>query len=136
MTVPLPTGFSSMTRPFWEAAARRTLVRPVCNECGTNFFVPQIACPTCHAESWDYRESSGSGAVVTYTVVHRAPTADRSPPYIVAVIDLDEGWRLMSNVIECPVEAVRIGQRVKVAFEVRSDGVTLPVFAPVLEEKS
>lgn len=131
MSVQFPPGAYSVTRPFWEAAARESLVRPVCDECGKNFFIPQIACPACHSEAWTYRESSGRGAVSTFSVVHRAPTRDHEPPYVVAVVDLEEGWYMMSNIVDCPTDAVHIGQAVEVVFRRRDDGVVLPVFRPV-----
>jgi uncharacterized OB-fold protein len=137
MTAPLlPPGASELTRPFWEAASRRTLVRPVCDACGHNFFVPQLACPRCHAETWSYHSSSGRGTLSTFTVVHRAPTADHAPPYVVGIIDLDEGWYMMSNVVGCAPDAVAIGQRVEVVFETRPDGVVLPRFRPCTEGKA
>jgi uncharacterized protein len=131
--VPLPAGASEITKPFWEAAARGKLVRPVCEDCGTNFFVPQLACPRCHGESWNYHDSTGRGTISTFTIVYRAPTADHEPPYVVAVVDLDEGWYMMSNVIRCTPESVRIGQRVEVDFHRRLDGVVLPMFRPIVE---
>ncbi len=134
MTVQMPAEASAVTRPFWEAAARNALVRPVCDSCEKNFFIPQIACPRCHSEAWSYRESSGRGTVSTFTVVHRAPTDDHQPPYIVAVVDLDEGWYMMSNIIDCPDNSIAIGQRVEVAFHSRADGVVLPVFRPATED--
>ena len=134
MTFQVPVEASEISRPFWEAAARQRLVRTVCDVCSTNFFVPQIACVRCHSEAWTYQESSGRGTVSTFTVVHRAPTSDHQPPYIVAVIDLDEGWYMMSNIVGCPHESVRIGQRVEVDFHSRADGVVLPVFRLSAEE--
>jgi uncharacterized protein len=134
MTVQIPNEASELTRPFWEAAARQKLVRPVCNDCGASFFVPQIACVNCHSEAWTYQESSGLGTVSTFTVVHRAPTCDHQPPYVVAVIDIEEGWYMMSNIVDCPHESVRIGQRVAVDFHCRNDGVVLPVFRPTQEQ--
>ncbi len=128
MTIEVPAEASGISRSFWEAAARQKLVRPVCDECGTNFFVPQIACVRCHSEAWTYQESSGRGTITTFTVVHRAPTSDHQPPYIVAIIDLDEDWYMMSNIIGCAHESVRIGQRVAVDFHRRADGIVLPVF--------
>ncbi len=128
MTVQVSSSVSEITRPFWEATARGQLVRPVCDRCGRNFFIPQIACPDCHSESWTYRESSGQGVISTFTVVHRAPTEDIAPPYVVAVVDLDEGWYMMSNIVDCPHESVKMGQRVAVCFITRADGVGLPVF--------
>lgn len=134
MTVQMPGETSEITRPFWEAAARGRLVRPVCDACGMNFFIPQIACTRCHSEAWTYQESSGLGTVSTFTVVHRAPTSDHQPPYVVAVIDLDEGWYMMSNIVGCSHESVRIDQRVAVDFHTRADGVVLPVFRSSEEE--
>lgn len=117
-----------MTRPFWEAATQQRLVRPVCDDCGRSFFVPQIACPQCHSEAWTYQPSTGSGVITTFTVVSRAPTADHPPPYIVAIIDLEEGWSMMSNIIDCAPTEVAIGKRVAVVFSQRPDGVVLPQF--------
>jgi uncharacterized OB-fold protein len=128
VTIELPSEASEITLPFWRAASRKVLVRPVCDVCGTNFFVPQIACTNCHSEAWTYQESSGCGTISTFTVVHRAPTSEHQPPYIVAVIDLDEGWHMMSNIVGSPHESVRMGQSVKVDFHSRDDGVVLPVF--------
>lgn len=120
---------SALTRGFWDACGEHRLVRPVCRTCGHNFFVPQLVCPRCHSEDWAYVESSGRGSVSAFTVVHRAPVAGLRCPYVVAVIDLDEGWFMMSNVVGCAPEDVRIGLRVGVEFETRDDGV-LPIFRP------
>ncbi|MEJ8568586.1 Zn-ribbon domain-containing OB-fold protein [Elongatibacter sediminis] len=130
MTLSLPAEASTTTRPFWEAAAAGSLVRPVCGQCGRNFFIPQIACPDCHTEDWTYEQSSGKGVISTFTVVHRAPTDELEPPYVVAVVDLDEGWYMMTNIVDCPHESVRIGQAVEVDFQSRADGIVLPVFRP------
>jgi hypothetical protein len=134
VTVELPSEASEITRPFWQAASRKVLVRPVCDACGTSFFVPQIACTNCHSEAWTYQESSGRGTISTFTVVHRAPTSEHQPPYIVAVIDLEEGWHMMSNIVGSPPESVHMAQSVKVDFHSRDDGVVLPVFRLDQEE--
>ncbi|WP_425409902.1 Zn-ribbon domain-containing OB-fold protein [Hyphococcus sp.] len=136
MNEALPTGVSSLTRPFWDAARESILVRPVCNQCGLNFFAPQLACPKCYSESWSYQPSSGSGVVETFTVVHRAPTGEREPPYIVAVVALEERWRMMTNIVNCAPDAPRIGDPVSVCFEKLKNGVTVPVFELVKQERS
>ena len=128
MTVALPAETSAITRPFWQAASEKFLVRPVCDDCGNSLFIPQIACTKCHSQAWTYQESSGLGTISAFTVVHRAPTSEHQPPYIVAVIDLDEGWHMMSNIVGSPPESVHMGQVVKVDFQSRTDGVVLPVF--------
>jgi uncharacterized protein len=125
----LPPNVSSLTRPFWEATARRELVRPVCLNCGISFFTPQVACPGCLDENWEYQLSSGTGTVYSFTIVHRAPREGFETPYVVADVDLDEGWNLLTNVVGCRPEDVHIGQRVSVAW-LDADGAVLPVFAP------
>ncbi len=119
-----------MTAPFWEAAARHQLVRPVCGACGRSFFVPQYLCPNCGSEDWDYQPSDGRGIVASYTVVHRAPDPRFETPYVVAVVDLvDEGWSMMTNIVGTPGEEVTIGMPVEVSW-IEFEGDTLPAFAP------
>ena len=135
MEVILPAGVSNLTRPFWTAASERRLVRPFCGTCQESFFVPQLACPRCYSESWEYAESAGYGRVYSYTVVHRGPSPEHLPPYVVAIVDIDnEGWYMMSNIIGCSPGSVHIGQRVSVCFVDREDGLTIPQFRPVEEE--
>jgi uncharacterized protein len=124
-----PPNVSPLTRPFWEAARRRELVCPVCLDCGQNFFTPQIACPHCLSENWEYQPSKGLGAIHSFTVVHRAPREGFDPPYVVADVDLDEGWHMLTNIVDCDPDDVRIGQRVRVTWFDTSDAV-LPVFTP------
>lgn len=126
MTLPAP---SALTQPFWDAAAEDRLVRQVCQACGTNVFSPRIACPACQGTALDWVDSDGRGTVNSHTVVHRAPTADRPTPYVVAIVDLDEGWHMMTNIVGCEPDTVHIGQRVTVAWT-DHDGRRLPTFTP------
>lgn len=131
MTTPrTPPAVSDMTRPFWDAAAVRVLVRPVCGSCGHSFFSPRLACPRCLSEDWTYEESSGRGTVHSYTVVHRAPREGFEVPYVVADVDIEEGWNLMTTIIGCPPDAVRIGQPVVVSWLEVGPGTVLPAFTP------
>jgi uncharacterized OB-fold protein len=119
-----------LTAPFWEATARHELVRPVCGSCGRSFFVPQYLCPHCGSEDWAYEPSGGRGTVASYTVVHRAPDPRFETPYIVAVVDLaDEGWSLMTNIVDVPGEEVETGMPVEVSW-IEFEGDTLPAFTP------
>ena len=131
-----PPHVTSLTRPFWDAASRHELVRPVCDVCGRNFFTPQVACPSCHSEQWRYQPSAGRGEVHSYTVVHRAPSEGFETPYVVADVDVDEGWHLMTNIVNCDVTEVHIGQRVEVAWHEVTPDVVLPTFAPIPEEST
>lgn len=129
-----PPHVSELTRPFWEAARRHQLVRPHCGTCDLSFFSPQVACPSCHREDWTWEPSSGRGRVHSHTVVHRAPRAGFDVPYVVADVDVEEGWNLMTNIVGCDPDAVHIGMPVRVAWQVVPAAV-LPVFSPEPQEQ-
>ena len=131
----MSTAPSPLTAPFWAAAADRRLVRQVCDRCGENVFTPRAACPRCWSESLTWTDSDGVGTVHSATAVHRAPDGSRATPYVVAIVDLDEGWHLMSNIVGCPPDVVDVGLRVSVRWESR-DGRTVPVFGPLEEARS
>jgi uncharacterized OB-fold protein len=136
---------SPLTAPFWAAAAERRLVRPYCPACDASFFTPQIACPRCLSTEWEYRESSGRGTVYSATVVHRAPYPGFTSPYHVAIVDLDEGWQMLTNVVGPGAggvggvggpltHAVPIGTRVTVDWLPLDERIVLPVFRPTDSE--
>jgi uncharacterized OB-fold protein len=124
---PQPT---DLTRPFWAAARERTLVRPVC-EWGHDFFPPQVACPLCLCERWRWVPSSGRGAVYSWTTIHRAPAPGFDLPYVLAIIDLEEGWSMLANVVNCPPGSMAVDLRVSVTWLTAEDGFVLPAFEPV-----
>ena len=121
---------SPLTQPFWDAAARHVLVRQQCNSCDTSFFTPQIACPKCHSEDWQWATSSGRGTIYSVTRVYKAPVPDFPVPYALAIVSLDEGWTMLSNVVNWPVEKVAIGMRVKLVFQRTWEGLEVPEFEP------
>lgn len=121
---------SWLTEPFWSAAAGRRLVRPVCDRCARSFFTPQAACPFCQSLEWTYRLSSGRGSVYTFTTVHRAPVPGRAVPYVVAIVDMEEGWQMLSNLVDCEPEAVAFGLPVEVTWSEDPAHGPLPVFRP------
>lgn len=116
--------------PHWKAAREGRLVMPVCAACGSVEWPPARVCRKCGgAIRWDERD--GKGTVVTFSIVRRAvqPEWKERAPYVVALIDLDGGGRLLSNVIDCEPERVRIGARVTCGFVETSDPeLGLPVF--------
>ena len=105
------------------------LVRPHCPHCDRSFFPPEVCCPGCLAEDWSWAESSGLGSVYSYTVCHRAPEPGFDPPYVLAIVDLAEGWSMLSNVVGCEPGAVRVGLPVAVAWQPLDAQIVLPVFA-------
>ncbi|MGH9137554.1 MAG: Zn-ribbon domain-containing OB-fold protein [Acidimicrobiales bacterium] len=129
---PVPPANPS-TEPYWEAARRHELALQRCDVCGTRPFPPRATCPSCGSRALSWSPVSGRGTVHTFTVAYRAPHpgfADRLP-LVVALVDLDEGPRLTTNIVGCAPADVHIGLPVEVAFDnVDGTEVTLPVFRP------
>jgi uncharacterized OB-fold protein len=115
---------------FWDACNRDELIVQQCQQCGDRFFVPEAICPSCRSYDWQWIPSDGTGSIYSYTVVHRSFREDLPPPYVVAAIELDDGWTMMSNIVGCRPEDVHIGMRVDVAFTAGPDGQQLPRFTP------
>ena len=121
-----------LTGEFWAAVDRDELVRPVCGDCGHSFFVPQFACPRCQSTDWTYEPSSGRGRIYSHTTVHRPPTPAFAAPYVLADVDVEEGWHLLTWIVDCDPDEVAIDVAVRVRFVTGPDGHRLPAFA--LEE--
>lgn len=119
-----------LTGPFWAAVDQHTLVRPVCSHCGNNFFSPQVVCPSCQSAEWAYQTSSGLGRVYSHTTIHRAPDPSFETPYVVADVELDEGWRMFSWIVGCAPSDVEIDMEVQVRFVAAAAGELLPAFEP------
>ncbi|MCU1614393.1 MAG: hypothetical protein JWO98_1933 [Frankiales bacterium] len=126
---PLPVVDADSAR-FWAALRDRKLTVQRCGTCGRHVFYPRALCPNCHAELVDWVECSGRGTVYSYTVARRpaGPAFAADAPYVVALVDLDEGVRMLTNVVSTPLENVRIGARVVVRFTDVAEGITLPLF--------
>jgi uncharacterized OB-fold protein len=119
------------TRPFWEACNREELIYQYCRSCGQAQFYPRAICAGCGGAALEWRTSRGLGTIYTFTINFRPPDVSFAAeiPYVIALVDLDEGFRMMLNVRGCPPEAVRIGMRVKVIFESRGEQ-KIPQAAP------
>ncbi len=99
-----------------------------CSGCGCFQFYPRIMCATCSGRKLEWVVASGRGRVRSFTVVRRAISPAYEAPYVVALIELEEGPTLMSHVVDCAPEEVRVDAPVRVAFERWSETVSLPVF--------
>jgi hypothetical protein len=128
---PLPR-VDEESRGYWEALARHELYLQRCRDCGRLRFYPRALCPACLSSATEWVRSSGRGTVWTFTVTHQnqAPGFREELPYVLAVVELEEGVRMMTNVVCCAPEAVRIGMRVEVVFEDVTPEITLPKFRP------
>jgi uncharacterized protein len=130
VTRPVPA--AGLTDAFWAAAGRRELVRPVCRACGRNFFTPQVACPACLSEDWSYEPSSGRGTVYSATVVHTPPSPGFAVPFRLAVVDLEEGWSMLAELVHGPdARLPAIDAPVRVTW-IERDGRVLPAFTEVV----
>jgi uncharacterized OB-fold protein len=125
-------GMTDLTAPYWAAAREGRLVVQECRSCFRVWHPPLPRCPHCHAADPGWRQMSGDGTVYTYTVV-RHPTHyafAAKIPYVIAIVELAEGPRLVTAVTGVSPEEVRVGQPVRVVFREVADGVTLPYFEP------
>ena len=118
-----------MTIPrFWrEIPSRYKLMGTECGNCGKRYFPPRIICPQCHRKSVVKMKDvkfTGSGEVVTYSVIHNAPKAfEMQVPYVIAIIELEEGVRATGQIIDCEVADVKIGMKVSASFrKIGEDG--------------
>jgi uncharacterized OB-fold protein len=121
-----------ITARFWEAAGSHELLIQRCRSCRAHQFYPRPVCLKCFSLELEWVAASGLGVVYSQTVVRIAVVNELSPPYVVAVVELDEGVRMTTNLVGQPCQ---IGDRVRVAWRERPGHVTLPVFEP-LETRS
>lgn len=127
--LPVPA-VTTETRPYWDAARDGKLLLQRCATCRQVRFYPRALCPACWSDDVQWVEASGRGRVHSFTVIHRppAPAFAARVPYVVALIDLEEGPRMMANVVGDDARQVAIGDRVRVTFERRAGDVAVPQF--------
>jgi uncharacterized protein len=118
------------TRFFWDGARDGELRVQRCAECGRLRHPPGPMCPACHATEHDHVVANGRGTVHSYVVHHHPPVPGRTPPFVVALVDLEEGVRVVGNLLDCPPGQVRIGMPVELVFEQVDEELTLPQWRP------
>ena len=119
---------------YWQKCKEGELWLRHCNACDSAYFYPRDICPRCFSRDTDWVQSSGRGIVHTFAIVHRGPTPpfrDRSP-YVPAIVELEEGARMPTNLVEVEADpaVIRVGMAVEVVFEELSDAISLPKFRP------
>jgi uncharacterized OB-fold protein len=118
------------TKPFWDGCKRHQLLLQKCSQCGTHQFYPRVICSSCSADSPEWVEASGTGTVLSWTIV-RHPVSEAyadDVPYVIALIKLQEGPTMMSSIIDCNPESVQSGMRVEVSFQDWTDEISMPMF--------
>lgn len=130
-TKPIPVP-DNASQPFWEGARNHRLLLQRCSDCGAHQFFPQSYCRKCLSENITWFEASGKGKIYSFTIIHRPPSHifEEDIPYVIAIIELDEGSRMMSNIIETEPEDIHVNMSVEVTFKDISSTISLPEFRP------
>lgn len=112
--------------PYFDAASQGRLLLKRCSSCGAYHHYPRALCPVCLSDAVEWVDSSGTGVVYSYSVTRKGgPTA-----YCIAYVSLNEGVTILTNIVDCDLDSVRIGQRVKVVFKTTVGGAMVPMFSP------
>lgn len=122
----------SDSRPYWEGLAQGELRLQRCNSCSKAVFYPRSICPHCHADQLSWIVASGKGTIYSYTVAHQAfGSFAADVPFVVAIVELEEGVRMMSRIVGTSRERITVDMAVRVTFEQVGEDLTLPYFRPV-----
>jgi hypothetical protein len=113
------------TQAFWNAAREGRFVVPTCTACGRAHWYPRAICPFCASETMELRQASGQGVIYTFSVMRRA-----KEPYVIAYVTLAEGPTMMTNIVDCDFDRLRVGQLVSVVFKETENGPPVPMFKP------
>ena len=113
------------TKAFFDAARQGRFMIPVCTACGKAHWYPRAICPFCSSDKVEWREASGKGTIYTFSVMRRV-----KEPYVIAHVTLAEGPTMLTNIVDCDFDTVRIGQPVVVVFAETEDGPPVPMFKP------
>ena len=116
---------SAETKDYWDAAGQGKLLVRKCTACGEAHHYPRTICPFCFSDKTGWITASGKGVIYSYSVMRRAPV-----PYVMAYVTLAEGPTMMTNIVDCDFDKLKIGQDVKVVFKPTDGGPPLPMFTP------
>jgi|SRR5699024_115737 len=118
------------SKVFWDGCNDGKLLIQYCNDCNRYIYYPRICCPHCMSSNFEWKESNGRGRVYSYTIVrYGAPGFQEDVPYIVALVELNEGVRMITNIIDCNLNDIKCDLLVEVDF-IKRENVRLPMFRP------
>ena len=113
------------TKAFWDGAAQGKLLLKKCQACGQVHYYPRAICPFCGSDRTEWQQASGRGSIYSWSVMRRADV-----PYAIAYVTLEEGVTMLTNIVDCDLDGIRIGQRVRVVFKPTEGGPPVPAFTP------
>jgi len=125
---PVPHASSHLSVPFWEGCRSGELRYQRCGDCGLANFPPTEHCRQCLSPEVAWQRGGGHGEIYSWTVVHRPVTAEFAPPYAPAIVTLDEGYQMLTNIVGVQPDQLEVGMRVQVQFHEVGPDVTLPYF--------
>ena len=126
---PVPT---PETQHFWDGTKAGELRLQKCDDCTKTYFPPRPFCPGCGSRKVSVFKASGKGTLYSYVINHRPAAPGFTPPYAIAVVELAEGPRMMTNIVECPQtpDALVLDMKLEATFQKLDDAITLPMFKP------
>ena len=127
--IPLPAP-TAVSTPHWEGCRRGELMVQRCRACDGYVFIPQPVCTHCLSDDLEWVRSSGRGVVYSYTTVHRPQQPAFTTPYVCAIVEVEEGWHMLTNLVDVEPGDVRVGLPVEVVFHAFDGRITLPYFRP------
>jgi len=131
---PLPSPITPEAKPYWDGLKENKLMLPKCDDCGKPFFYPRVLCPNCHSRNISWMQASGRGKLYSFQIAHRSLNRAFKVelPCVMAMIELEEGPRVLSNLIniEPDPSVVKCDMPVEVVFEKQNDDITLALFQP------
>lgn len=129
-TYPFLPKISDDTAPFWQGCRERRLLFQKCSECGYIRYPASVICPECLSADHDWIEAKGEGRIYSFVVFQRAfhPAMTDRIPYVVAVVELDEGPSFLTNIVDCEPQQVSCDQRVLIKWQNSGEGLPLPMF--------
>ncbi len=134
---PLPNPMTPEAKPFWDGCREGKLMLPKCADCGHVYFYPRVVCPKCHSRNVTWIQSRGRGKLHAFEIAYQAfqKAWKIKPPWVLAMVELDEGPRMLSNLVnvEPDPKVVRCDMPVEVVFTKLTDEITLPLFRPAGE---
>jgi uncharacterized OB-fold protein len=120
-----PPAVNAETKMFWDAAREGRFLVPFCSACGKAHWYPRAICPFCASDKIEWRNASGKGTIYTFSVMRRA-----KDPYAIAHVTLAEGPTMLTNIVDCDFDKLKIGQPVTVVFQETENGPPAPMFKP------
>jgi uncharacterized protein len=131
---PIPQPITPESKPYWDGMKEGKLMLPNCQDCGKAHFYPRVFCPHCHSNNLTWVQGSGKGKLYSFEILYRPfnRAVKVPPPYVLAMVELEEGPRMLSNLVnvEPDPKVIKCDMPVEIVFSKLTDDMTIPLFQP------